>query len=191
MQCFFATIEKRGFGAVAGGAMAAMLACMAPAQAETSIGRQAREWKVTQCLRSIEALGDFLTKDTKFSVRSDSGPTDPGQEIYSVSLVAQPQKGNAPAGQPYFAHAVVAPLPGGGCNASYDVVTHYPQTCEAVQRTVLKDFSKRQDFGTNAMAYATADNRTVAYMMPSSGPGSAKGCTVIKQQTLYRADLPH
>jgi hypothetical protein len=170
------------------GALAALHSI--PGHAQTSIGRQARDWKITQCLRSIDALADFLTAETKFSARSVSGNDDPDKELYSVSLVAQPIKGEAARRQPYFAHAVVAPLSGGGCNASYDVVSYYPQSCEAVHASALSNFTKRVAFGDHATTYATPDDKVIAYMLPAQGQGAGQGCTVIKQQTLYQVDLP-
>jgi hypothetical protein len=141
------------------------------------IGRQAKEWGVSDCLGPVVTVAEHLTRNTEYAFRLMAGQGNPDREMFSGTIAAR-----APSlGVSGLSSLYAAPIGGGRCNIAYQTTVYYNGPCVEAWEKNFSAFSEEVDIGKAAAAFTTKQGNATLYLLPA-GPA---GCIAVKTESFY------
>lgn len=155
---------------------AAPAAQAAPAQAQTppvnAVTQAAMQAGIVAASGRINQVMNFLTAGAQSGAMPFFPQAQPDQSLASVSLEILPQ-----TGAPIYASASFAPLTSGKVGAIYDAVQYVPQSCDNVEKNVLKNMKRIGVLKKNIIVLDGGGARV--FLMPAG-----TGCIIIKKEVV-------
>ena len=141
-----------------------------------AISRRAYDWDVRTCLGTIGVISDLLTTGRSFTSMSQRGPGD----LDSAFTAAVAVRG---ANASESLSTLIAAPTNGVCNASYQTMAAFTESCEVVRDSAFGAFPDKVDLGGSVLGYGNGKG-AYAFFLPVGN----SGCAVLKTETLYRKD---